>query len=106
MQLCVLGEHTDWAAGYRDRTRNIPPGFTLVATTQEGIHARVSGRRDGRFVFKTCTSPSVDLKPFSEVPLDVPMTEEVGSPLFRNFCETLLMCYSCRTVQENGKYSY
>ncbi|CAM9388497.1 unnamed protein product, partial [Hapterophycus canaliculatus] len=39
-QLCVIGEHTDWAAGYRNRNRAIPPGCTLVATTREGLHAR------------------------------------------------------------------
>ncbi|CAN0327109.1 unnamed protein product, partial [Laminaria digitata] len=54
-KLCVIGEHTDWAAGYRDRNRSIPPGITLVATTQEGLHARVRARADGRLVFKACS---------------------------------------------------
>ncbi|CAN0050212.1 unnamed protein product [Ectocarpus sp. 6 AP-2014] len=51
-RLCVLGEHTDWAAGYRDRNRAVPPGFTVVATTREGLHARVQARADGRLTFK------------------------------------------------------
>lgn len=57
-QLCVLGEHTDWAAGYRDRNRAISPGFTVVATTTEGLHARTKPRTDGRLVFKaSCPNP-------------------------------------------------
>ncbi|CAM9442895.1 unnamed protein product [Pylaiella littoralis] len=55
-QLCVLGEHTDWAAGYRNQNRAIPPGFTLVATTREGLHARVKARTDGRLVFSAAPS--------------------------------------------------
>lgn len=58
-QLCVLGEHTDWAAGYRDQNRAIPPGMAIVATTREGLHARVIPRKDGRLVFKAaCPNPS------------------------------------------------
>ncbi|CAM9274498.1 unnamed protein product [Scytosiphon promiscuus] len=57
-RLCVIGEHTDWAAGYRDQNRAIPPGFTLVATTREGLHARVGAREDGRLVFKAATCSS------------------------------------------------
>lgn len=75
----MLGEHTDWAAGYRDRNRDIPPGFTLVATTQEGLHARVSGRRDGRLVFRACTpSHTVSGNHTAVAPLDIPMTMQVS----------------------------
>eukprot|EP00752_Nemacystus_decipiens_P005273 g4783.t1 len=92
-RLCVLGEHTDWAAGYRAQNRAIPPGFTIVATTREGLHARVKPRADGRLVFKaTRPSPSASSRsgddtggaeeaaatdPGSDgATLDVAMTEE------------------------------
>lgn len=55
----MIGEHTDWAAGYRDQNRAVPPGFTVVATTKEGLHARVHARADGRLTFKaTCPDAS------------------------------------------------
>ena len=89
----MLGEHTDWAAGYRDRNRAIPPGFTIVATTREGLHARVKPRADGRLVFKAaCLNPptsscgsgdaaggqeAADAGSEGGATLDVAMTEEV-----------------------------
>lgn len=59
----MIGEHTDWAAGYRNQNRAIPPGFTLVATTREGLHARVGTRADGRLVFKAATCSSSHAPP-------------------------------------------
>lgn len=87
-QLCVLGEHTDWAAGYRNQNRAIPPGFTLVATTREGLHARVKARTDGRLVFSaapsTCGAAGAPAAAGGAASdgaavrtLDVAMTEEV-----------------------------
>lgn len=82
LQLCVIGEHTDWAAGYRHENRAIPPSFTLVATTDEGLHARVGGRTDGRLVFRAsraapCVGSEDDGSGLAMPPLNVAMTEEV-----------------------------
>lgn len=58
-----------------------------MATTQEGLHARVRGRTDGRLVFKTCVSADGDR---TRSPLDVPMTEEVSVVGRRSrFCKEL-----------------
>lgn len=40
-RLCILGEHSDWAAEYRDRNSSLPLGHTLVCATNEGLYARV-----------------------------------------------------------------
>jgi galactokinase len=47
-RLCLLGEHSDWAAGYRDRHPELPPGYCLVVGTEQGLRAR-AGRCDDVF---------------------------------------------------------
>ena len=46
-RLCVLGEHTDWIAGYRSINRRIARGLTLVCSTSEGLYARCSTYKPG-----------------------------------------------------------
>lgn len=38
-RLCLLGEHSDWAGGYRERFPEIAPGLCLVTGTDPGLHA-------------------------------------------------------------------
>jgi galactokinase len=40
-RLCLFGEHSDWAAGYRSRDAKIPTGQCLVAGTDQGLRAQV-----------------------------------------------------------------
>jgi galactokinase len=40
-RLCLFGEHSDWAAGYRRSHPEIPPGRCLVVGTDQGLHASV-----------------------------------------------------------------
>lgn len=39
-RLCLVGEHSDWAGAHRASNGGIRPGRTLVAGTQQGLHAR------------------------------------------------------------------
>lgn len=39
-RLCVLGEHSDWAANYRESNPHIAFGMTIVCATNEGLYAR------------------------------------------------------------------
>lgn len=41
-RLCLFGEHSDWAAGYRDRDARIPVGLCVVAGTDQGLRARAA----------------------------------------------------------------
>lgn len=43
-RLCLFGEHSDWAGGYRRVDRSIPPGRCLVAGTDQGIHVEAEAR--------------------------------------------------------------
>jgi mevalonate kinase len=47
-RLCLLGEHSDWAAGYRAGHVEIPPGYCLVVGTDQGLRAEVE-RLDDAF---------------------------------------------------------
>eukprot|EP01065_Artemidia_motanka_P005417 TRINITY_DN12612_c0_g1_i2.p1 TRINITY_DN12612_c0_g1~~TRINITY_DN12612_c0_g1_i2.p1 ORF type:complete len:680 (+),score=217.13 TRINITY_DN12612_c0_g1_i2:78-2042(+) len=41
-RVCLLGEHSDWAGGFRRFNSALTPGYCLVCGTEEGIFARVS----------------------------------------------------------------
>jgi galactokinase len=36
-RLCLFGEHSDWAGGWRGRQPDLSPGFCLVAGTDQGV---------------------------------------------------------------------
>jgi UTP-glucose-1-phosphate uridylyltransferase/mevalonate kinase len=57
-RICLFGEHSDWAGGYRRINAEIEKGYTLICGTDQGIYAEVephptslvlsSTTRDGR----------------------------------------------------------
>ena len=51
-RLCLFGEHSDWAGGYRSRNPGLSPGHCLVAGTDQSIVARV-GPLEGRVLFSS-----------------------------------------------------
>lgn len=40
-RICLFGEHTDWAGGYRRINADIERGYTLLTGTNQGIYAEV-----------------------------------------------------------------
>ena len=40
-RICLLGEHSDWAGGYRRINAEIEKGYALICGTNQGIYARV-----------------------------------------------------------------
>jgi len=51
-RVCLFGEHSDWAGGYRRQDPGLEPGSTLIAGTDQGIRAEVE-RHDGALVLTT-----------------------------------------------------
>jgi galactokinase len=47
-RLCLFGEHSDWAGGYRATHPSLSPGCCLVTGTDQGLRAEVQ-RRDASF---------------------------------------------------------
>ena len=41
-RVCLLGEHSDWAGGFRTANKTIGKGHCLVVGTLEGLHCRVT----------------------------------------------------------------
>ncbi|MDJ0588855.1 MAG: GHMP kinase [Pleurocapsa sp. MO_226.B13] len=54
-RLCLFGEHSDWAAQYRQVNSAIEPGYAIVVGTNQGIWARV--QRHKNLQFKTVNYP-------------------------------------------------
>ncbi len=40
-RICLLGEHSDWAGGYRRINAEVDKGFAVIAGTNQGVHAEV-----------------------------------------------------------------
>src|SRR5512144_1721246 len=40
-RICLFGEHSDWAGGYRRINAGVEKGYTLICGTNQGIHADV-----------------------------------------------------------------
>ncbi len=40
-RLCLFGEHTDWAGGYRRQNSKLKKGYSLLVGTNQGIYANV-----------------------------------------------------------------
>jgi UTP-glucose-1-phosphate uridylyltransferase/mevalonate kinase len=40
-RICLFGEHSDWAGGYRRINADIEKGYTLITGTNQGIYAEV-----------------------------------------------------------------
>ncbi|MEW5858335.1 MAG: sugar phosphate nucleotidyltransferase [Cyanobacteriota bacterium] len=40
-RLCLFGEHSDWAGGYRRLNPNLQTGYALIAGTNQGLYAEV-----------------------------------------------------------------
>jgi galactokinase len=51
-RLCLFGEHSDWAAGYRPYNPEIPRGHCIAAGTDQGLRARAE-RLPGRLEIST-----------------------------------------------------
>ena len=47
-RICLMGEHSDWAGGYRRINADIEKGYALIAGTNQGIFAEVEAHRVGQ----------------------------------------------------------
>ena len=83
-RVCLFGEHTDWAGGYRRVNSSIRPGKVIIAGTNQGAYARVKAHPDFLIIHSTLTDGS------HPTPCKLPMDRDV-----------LL-----KTAEEGGFYSY
>lgn len=50
-RLCLMGEHSDWAGGYRKTNNKIEKGYAIVTGIEEGIYATVKAA--DKFIVKS-----------------------------------------------------
>lgn len=67
-RICLFGEHSDWAGGYRRINAKIEKGFTLITGTNQGIYADVEPHPTSLILTSTTTEGEV-LGPY-EIPME------------------------------------
>jgi UTP-glucose-1-phosphate uridylyltransferase/mevalonate kinase len=69
-RICLFGEHSDWAGGYRRINADIEKGYTLIAGTNQGLHANVR-QHASKLIVRCAMSDGTQREPF-----EVPFTRE------------------------------
>ena len=67
-RICLFGEHTDWAGGYRRVNADLEKGYAIIASTNQGIHAEVNPHPT-KLILRTTLSDGTHMEPF-EVPME------------------------------------
>ncbi len=75
-RICLLGEHSDWAGGYRRVEPNIEKGYTLICGTDQGIYAEVAPHPEA--LVMTATTPSGEQLGPREIPMEPQALREVA----------------------------
>ncbi len=70
-RVCLFGEHSDWAGGYRRINSAIGPGKVLIAGTNQGAYARVKAHPDSLVIHSTLPDGS------RQPPCALPMQRDV-----------------------------
>ena len=67
-RICLFGEHSDWAGGYRRINAEMEKGYTLICGTNQGIHADVEPHPTA-LVLSSTTPQGKTVGPY-EIPLE------------------------------------
>jgi galactokinase len=67
-RICLFGEHSDWAGGYRRINVDIERGFTLICGTDQGIYAEVEPHPTSLVL--TSTTPNGSIEGPYEIPME------------------------------------
>ena len=67
-RICLFGEHSDWAGGYRRINADIDKGYTLICGTNQGIYAEVESHPTS-LVLTSTTPDGTSHGPY-EIPMD------------------------------------
>lgn len=67
-RICLLGEHSDWAGGYRRTNADIEKGYAIIAGTNQGIYADVQPHPNA-LVLSATTPDGVKQGPY-EIPME------------------------------------
>ena len=68
-RICLFGEHSDWAGGYRRLNADIEKGYTLITGTNQGIYAEVEPHPTSLIL--TSTMPDGEARGPYEIPMEL-----------------------------------
>ncbi|MBN1309368.1 MAG: hypothetical protein JXA18_15700 [Chitinispirillaceae bacterium] len=69
-RICLFGEHTDWAGGYRRINGGLEKGYTLISGTNQGLYAEVKPHPSRLIFTTTLTGEAFDIPMNREALLD------------------------------------
>ena len=69
-RICLFGEHSDWAGGYRRINSDIERGYAIITGTNQGLHARIKPH-PGKLVLTSTMPDGRRLGPY-----EIPMTAD------------------------------
>ena len=75
-RVCLFGEHSDWAGGYRRINADVEKGYTLICGTNQGIYAEVEPHPTALVL--TSTTPDGRTVGPEEIPLEPKALLEVA----------------------------
>ena len=67
-RICLFGEHSDWAGGYRRINADLEKGYALIVGTNQGLHAEVKPHPD-KLVLHTTLEDGTRKGPY-EIPME------------------------------------
>jgi UTP-glucose-1-phosphate uridylyltransferase/mevalonate kinase len=67
-RMCLFGEHSDWAGGYRRINADVEKGYTLITGTDQGIYAEVEPHPTTLVL--TATTPDGETHGPHEIPME------------------------------------
>ena len=67
-RICLFGEHSDWAGGYRRVNADLEKGYTIITGTNQGLHANVTSHPT-KLILHTTLNDGTRLDPF-ELPME------------------------------------
>ncbi|MBZ0300679.1 MAG: GHMP kinase, partial [Anaerolineae bacterium] len=68
-RICLFGEHSDWAGGYRRINSEIEKGYALIVGTNQGIYADIAPHPDKLIL--TSTGPDGTRQGPHEIPMEL-----------------------------------
>lgn len=63
-RICLFGEHSDWAGGYRRTNAELEKGYTIITSTNQGVYAEVQPHPTS-LILKTSLSDGTRHGPFT-----------------------------------------
>jgi UTP-glucose-1-phosphate uridylyltransferase/mevalonate kinase len=83
-RICLFGEHSDWAGGYRRINADIEKGYAIIVGTNQGVYADVEPHPNA-LVVSSVTPEEQHIGPY-EIPMQAkPLLEEAQSGSFWSY---------------------